>query len=163
MLLIRPLSPAIDRPTLRAFYGEASDYWLLADRRPPGEAKVTEFFADAPPGCDPAASHRLGLFPAGARMGGVAILSFGFPAYGDAYIDLLLLAPYLRGQGHGAEVLRALEDRARAGGARALYLAVLSANPRGWAFWEREGFRATGHSGIEAETGYQLHRLGKSL
>ena len=163
MLLIRTLNPAYDLPSLRVFYGEAQDYWLLADRCPPDAAKAAAFFTDTPPGCDPAASHRLGLFPENARMGGVAVLSFGFPAIGDAYIDLMLLAPHLRGQGHGAYSLRALESRARANGARALYLAVLAANPRGWAFWAREGFRATGRSGIDPDTGHLLHRLGKAL
>ncbi|MFM2390479.1 MAG: hypothetical protein RLZZ437_2034 [Pseudomonadota bacterium] len=163
MLLIRQLNAQLDQAALRAFYGEASDYWILADRRPPDAAKAAAFFTDTPPGCDPAASQRLGLFPEGARMGGVAVLSFGFPSASDAYIDLMLLAPYLRGQGHGAEVVRDLESRARARGARGLYLAVLGANPRGWAFWEREGFRATGLSRIDPETGHVLHRLGKAL
>jgi ribosomal protein S18 acetylase RimI-like enzyme len=163
MLLIRHLRAPFDLAAVRAFYGEAADFWLMADRRPPDAAKANAFFTDTPPGCDPAASHRLGLFPDGARMGGVAVLSFGFPAASDAYIDLLLLAPYLRGQGHGAEVVRALEDRARGRGARALYLAVLDANARAWAFWEREGFRATGNTGIDTATGQRLHRLGKPL
>lgn len=163
MLSIRHLNQDFDLTALRILYQEAADYWILADRRPPGDAKVTAFFTDTPPGCDPAASQRLGLFPHGARMGGVAVLSFGFPTQHDAYIDLMLLAPHLRGQGHGAEVVRDLEGRAQAMGARGLYLAVLAANPRGRAFWEREGFRATGLSGIDPDTGHQLHRLGKAL
>ncbi len=163
MLMIRPLHPNIDLASLRAFYGEASDYWFFADRRPPDAAKAAAFFTDAPPGCDPAASQRLGLFPENARMGGVAVLSFGFPNSDDAYIDLLLLAPYLRGQGHGAAVVQNLEDRARLRGCRGLYLAVLQANHRGWQFWERQGFQATGKSGIDRATGHQLHRLGKQL
>lgn len=163
MLTMRALNPRFDMPSVRAFYGEASDFWFLADRRPPDEGKAAAFFTDTPPGCDPAASHRLGLFPENARMGGVAVLSFGFPAAMDAYIDLLLIAPYLRGQGHGAEVVRALEDRARGRGMRGIFLAVLAANPRAWAFWEREGFRATGLSALDPETGHQLHRLGKAL
>jgi ribosomal protein S18 acetylase RimI-like enzyme len=163
MLTMRALNPRFDLPTVRAFYGEASDYWFLADRRPPGEAKAAEFFTDAPPGCDPAASQRLGLFPENARMGGVAVLSFGFPSAFDAYIDLLLIAPYLRGQGHGAAVVQALEDRARARGMRGMYLAVLAANPRGWAFWEKQGYQNTGLSRRDPDTGHLLHRLGKAL
>lgn len=163
MLLIRPLNVQHDLASVRAFYGEASDYWFLADRRAPDAIKAAEFFTETPPGCDPATSQRLGLFPEGARMGGVAVLSFGFPTASDAYIDLMLLAPYLRGQGHGADVVRDLEGRARARGARGLYLAVLGANPRGWAFWEREGFRTTGLSRVDPDTGHMLHRLGKSL
>jgi GNAT superfamily N-acetyltransferase len=163
MLLIRPLKAHFDLAAVRAFYGEAADYWQLADRRPLDPAKAATFFTDTPPGCDPSASWRLGLYPEGARMGGVAVLSFGFPTGADAYIDLLLLAPHLRGQGHGAAVLRDLEARARSKGARGLYLAVLGANPRGRAFWEREGFSATGKMGTDPDSGQVLFRLGKSL
>ncbi|MCU0801784.1 MAG: GNAT family N-acetyltransferase [Rhodobacteraceae bacterium] len=163
-MLIRSLTPQLDRPAVAALYGEAADYWLLADRRPPDAAKAAAFFTDAPPGVDPATSQHLGLYPmGGGRLGGVAVLSFGFPAAGDAYFDLLLLAPAFRGQGHGAAARQAVEDRARQGGARSLYLAVLAANPRGRSFWEREGFRATGASGIDRDTGHLLYRLGKAL
>lgn len=162
-MLIRPLSAQLDLAAVGSFYGEAADYWILADRRPPNPAKVASFFTDAPPGVDPATSQHLGIYHAGGRLCGVAVLSFGFPAAGDAYFDLLLLAPYLRGQGHGATVVRAVEARARSAGARQLYLAVLAANPRGRAFWEREGFQATGHSGVDPDTGHLLYRLGKAL
>jgi ribosomal protein S18 acetylase RimI-like enzyme len=59
--------------------------------------------------------------------------------------------------------MEALEDRARGRGMRGIYLAVLAANPRGWAFWEKQGFRHTGKSGLDRDTGHQLHRLGKAL
>ena len=36
-------------------------------------------------------------------------------------------------------------------------------NPRGWAFWRREGFRETGVNRFDAETGHVLHRLVKDL
>jgi GNAT superfamily N-acetyltransferase len=162
-LSIRSLNPAFEMPAVRALYGEASDYWFMADRRPPDERKAAAFFTDAPPGCDPAASHRLGLFPENARMGGVAVLSFGFPAAFDAYIDLLLLAPYLRGRGLGTLVVAELENRARGRGMRNIALAVLAANARGRVFWERMGYRDTGMSGIDAQTGHRLHRLIKAL
>ena len=74
--LIRPLDPRADLPLVEEFYTRAADYWLLADRRAPDRQKAQEFFTDCPPNCDPAASHRLGLFVDGALMG-LAELSFG--------------------------------------------------------------------------------------
>jgi GNAT superfamily N-acetyltransferase len=159
---IRPLDPLADLPLVAAFYAEAPDYWLFAEGRAPDATKARDFFTDGPPGCDPARSHRLGLF-LGGRLQGLAELSFGFPAPEDAYLGLMILAPAAQGQGHGARFLAHAETLARTAGSPRLYLAVIEANTRGWAFWEREGFRATGKSGRDAETGHTLHRLVKML
>lgn len=161
-MLIRPLDPAADLAAVTAAFAEAADYWTLADRRPPDAAKAAAFFTDGPPGCDPARSHRLGLFVAD-RLVGVAELSFGFPASGDAYLGAMILSPALRGQGHGRALLAHVEHLARAAGAGHLYLAVLQDNPRGRAFWRREGFQPTGLSRHDAETDHVLHRLVKPL
>lgn len=118
---------------------------------------------DAPPGIDPATSLHLGLFA--DTLIGIAELSFGYPTAADAYIGLMILAPAARGQGAGAALLRYLEAIARARGATHLYLGVLAANPRGQAFWNREGFTVIladrpvtiGHKTQLA------HRLGKPL
>jgi GNAT superfamily N-acetyltransferase len=159
---IRALDPATDLAAVDAFYREAQDYWCLADRRPPDLQKAREFFTDGPPGCDPARSHRLGLFVDGT-LSGVAELSFGFPQPEDGYLGLMMLAPRLRSAGHGARFLARAEALARAAGCPRLYLAVLQENPRGRAFWESHGFAATGISRADAETGHVIHRLVKAL
>ena len=161
-MLIRSLDPIRDLAAVTALQTEAQDYWHLAEGHCNPAQKAVEFFTDGPPGCDPARSHRLGLF-ANDRLGGLAELSFGFPAPNDAYLGLMLLAPRLRGQGAGPILLAEVESRARAAAAPTLYLAVLEANPRGRAFWERMGFAPTGHSGHDADSGHRLHRLFKSL
>ncbi len=162
MMGIRALTPAEDLARVAAFYDEAGDYWLLADRQAHDPGKAQAFFTDCPPGCDPAASHRLGLFQAGA-LAGVAELSFGFPEPGDGYLGLMLLAPRLRGSGYGTIFLQEIEARARAAGCRSLYLAVLEENPRGRAFWERKGFAPTGVMRVDGDTGHRIHRLVKPL
>ncbi|WP_248298189.1 N-acetyltransferase [Tabrizicola sp. YIM 78059] len=101
--------------------------------------------------------------PDGMRLSGVAELSYGFPEATDAYLGLMLLGPWARGAGHGRAMLDQAETLARARGARRIVLAVLEANPRGRAFWEREGFRATGLSRRDQVTGHTLHRLVKAL
>lgn len=159
--MIRTLHPVTDLPAVAAFLDEAADYWLLAEGAAPGPTAAADFFTDAPPGCDPARSQHLGLFHE-SRLSGLAELSFGFPAAGDAYLGLLILTPRLRGQGLGRSLLTEVETRARNAGAGALYLAVLDANPRGAAFWAREGFTRTGVS-REDEHGHTIRRLMKPL
>lgn len=159
---IRPLDPRTDLAAVIAAYLDAADYWTLADRRPPDAAKAAAFFTDSPPGCDPALSHRLGLFVDG-DLSGVAELSFGFPDPGDAYLGSMILAPRARGRGYGRALLAHVEALARHATAPRLCLAVLEENPRGRAFWERHGFRATGLSGRDPDTGHILHRMAKPL
>lgn len=145
-----------------AFYRDAPDYWLLAEGKCDPARQAAEFFTDAPPGCNPAHSARLGLFLEG-RLSGVAEVSFGFPGPKDAYLGLLLLGPWAQGAGHGRTMLSRIEQIARTAKAPALYLAVLDANPRGRAFWLRHGFTPTGLRRHDSETGHWLERLGKSM
>ena len=158
--LIRALDPISDLDRVTAFYAEAPDYWLLADGIAPGLQKAIAFFTDGPPGCDPDRSYRLGLFLEG-RLSGLAELSFGFPKTGDAYLGFMMLGPWARGAGFGRVFLSHVENLARRAQALQIFLAVLEANPRGRAFWEREGFGATGLSGVS--DGQVLHRLVKPL
>ncbi len=158
---IRELAPA-EAPLVAQFYRDAPDYWYLAEGALDPDRQAAEFFTDCPPGCDPAQSHRLGLF-LDNRLSGVAEVSFGFPEPGDAYLGLMLLGPWAQGLGHGRGLLAKAEALSRARRATALFLAVLEANPRGRAFWEREGFAATGRSGTDPATGHTLHRLVKPL
>ena len=160
-ITIRPLHPTQDLPAVTAFLVEAADYALLADGHAPGPTAAADFFTDTPPGCDPAMSHRLGLFH-DSHLSGLAELSFGFPEPTSAYLGLLILAPRVRGLGFGPIVLTHVETLARAAGALHLYLAVLEVNLRGAAFWERHGFRYTGLSGTNG-AGRRLHRLVKPL
>jgi GNAT superfamily N-acetyltransferase len=158
---IRELFPS-ETALVAQFYREAPDYWLLAEGRLDPEAQAQDFFTDAPPNCDPAQSDRLGLFVA-QRLSGVAELSYGFPEPNDAYLGLMLIGPWAQGQGHGRTFLAHLEALARNRHAAKVYLAVLDANPRGRAFWEREGFGPAGKRVQDKITGHWLERLVKPL
>ena len=160
-MLIRSLDPS-EAPLIATLYRAAPDYWLLAEGAVDPDRQADEFFTDAPPGCDPAQSHHLGLF-LNTRLSGVAELSYGFPEPAAAYLGLMLLAPWAQGAGHGRAFLAHVETLARSRKATSLYLAVLEANPRGRAFWMREGFTATGLSRTDPDTGHTLHRLVKPL
>lgn len=158
---IRELFPA-ETALVAQFYREAPDYWLLAEGRcdPPHQAQA--FFTDAPPHCDPTSSDRLGMF-VNQRLSGVAELSYGFPEPGDAYLGLMLLGPWAQGAGHGKTFLTHVEALARKRHAPQLFLAVLDVNPRGRAFWEREGFSGTGKRGQDKITGHWVERMVKGL
>jgi ribosomal protein S18 acetylase RimI-like enzyme len=125
---------------------------------------VHDFFNDAPPGCDPTQSLRLGLFSHG-HLTAITEMAMGYPDARTAYLGFLLVAPQARGCGVGAHMLRYLQCRAQEMGAMAICLGVLAANPRGRAFWEREGFCDTGMAG-EVTLGQKTqpaHRLRKPL
>ena len=158
---IRELFPS-ETALVAQFYREAPDYWLLAEGRCDPAAQAQDFFTDAPPNCDPAQSDRLGLF-VNQRLSGVAEVSYGFPEPNDAYLGLMLIGPWAQGAGHGKAFLAHAEALARKRHAARLYLAVLDANPRGRAFWLREGFRPTGLRRHDATTGHWLERLVKPL
>lgn len=158
--MIRDLSPQSDLPAVAAFLQEAADYWLLAEGAAPGPDAAAEFFTDGPPNHDPARQRHLGLFLAG-NLAGLAELSFGFPDATDAYLGLMILSPRHRGQRHGESLLAHVETLARGAGASALYLAVIEANPRGRAFWQRHGFAPTGVTRTDDRN--TTHRLCKPL
>lgn len=163
-MMIRALHPTDDRTLVDAFFQEASDYITIERGAGPGPEVTEEFFTDAPPGCDPATSLRLGLFD-GPRLIALAEAGFGFPEPGDAYLGLMVVSPAARGTGAGPRLLRHIEGAARSRACRALYLAVLEANPRGRAFWEREGFTTVlTDSPVTLGSRTQMaRRMGKAL
>lgn len=163
-MLIRLLDIHSDLDKVAGFYRAAPDYWQRAEGHPPGREKAMQFFLDVPPNCNADETQRLGLF-FDERLSGLADVSFGYPDVGDAYLGLMILGPWARNAGTGALFLRHIEGLARAADARKLYLAVKTINARGRAFWEREGFSATGLSGfsVVGEARQELHRLVKPL
>ncbi|MFN0113636.1 MAG: GNAT family N-acetyltransferase [Paracoccaceae bacterium] len=140
---VRLLDPARDREAVSDLYRRSADYVGLERDEPPGPALTDEFFTDALPGADLTAMRKLGMEDVETPGALLAIvdMGFGYPEPGDAYLGLLQVAEAARGQGLGALFLREAERIAQEAGAARLYIAVLHANPRGRAFWEREGFR----------------------
>jgi ribosomal protein S18 acetylase RimI-like enzyme len=163
-MLIRPLSPVSDRATVAAFFDTISDYIHLERDAPPDDEVISEFFTDAPPGCDPAQSLRLGLFEHSTLIA-VAEMGFGYPEPDNAYLGFLAVSAPARGKGAGETLLAHLETQARNRGCTSLFLAVLDANPRARAFWERQGFTlAVANREVTLGQKTQIaHRLQKRL
>jgi GNAT superfamily N-acetyltransferase len=137
--VIRPLDPVTGRAAVDDLFRRSADYVRLERGQQPTPALTDEFFTDTVPGGNLAEALKLGLLT-GPLLQGIADTGFGFPEPGDAFLGLMQFATDARGQGLGAAFLRDIEDRARGRGAPRLYIAVLHANPRGRAFWERQGF-----------------------
>lgn len=138
-LRIRPLGQGQDDSAVFDLFQRCADYVMLEEGQPPRLAKVNAFFTDIVPGGDLARAVKLGVERDG-KLYGIADMGFGYPNPKDAYIGLLMLDPAVRDQGVGPRVLAHLSKVARERGAERLLVAVLQANPRGQAFWQREGF-----------------------
>jgi GNAT superfamily N-acetyltransferase len=139
MTLIRALDPDADAAAVRHLFDRAADYIDLETGEDPSDAHVADFFAPAPFATGPAETLKLGMF-SGGRLDAIADLAFGFPEPQDAFIGLLLIAADRRGYGLGHLFVEHMVDVARARHAPRLFIAVLEANPKARAFWEREGF-----------------------
>lgn len=139
-LTIRTLHPATDRDAVGDLALRVADYIRLETGTEPGPDWADGFFAEAPPGGTTDDTRHLGLFR-GDRLLAAAAMAFGYPEPSDAYLGLILVDAAERGAGLGLRLLDAVTEAARARGAVQLYLAVLEANPRGRAFWDRAGFR----------------------
>lgn len=77
------------------------------------------------------------------------------PGYSHTMEHSLALAPWARGQGLGAALLRGLEDHARAAGVHAMMAGVSGENPAGVAFHERQGYARIA---VLPEVGYKFGR-----
>lgn len=135
----RALDDIADRSKVAIFFAGAADYVMLETGQPPNAATVDEFFAERPPTVKPEDALHFGAFEDDHLLGIVGFL-FGYPEPKDCYIGLMLMSPSVRGMGIGARVLHLVTSRARARGADRQLVAVINANAKGRAFWEREGF-----------------------
>lgn len=118
----------------------ARDYIQLETGKGPDAAYVQETMTDAPPGVPPEQVWCWGYKRADGMLDGIATCLKGYYDPNDWYLGLLLLDPGARGQGLGAQMARHIIAQARADNAPCLRIAVLDANPRARAFWERLGF-----------------------
>jgi GNAT superfamily N-acetyltransferase len=96
------------------------------------------------------------------RLIGILGVVFGYPDATDSYIGLLLLAPYARDRGVGGRALAHATTLGRARGSTRQLVAVLDNNPKGRAFWDREGF-ALEKSFPPTEDRHTRHRMTRAI
>jgi ribosomal protein S18 acetylase RimI-like enzyme len=80
------------------------------------------------------------VFTGQQELAGVLDAVRDYPAPGDWWLGLLLLAPAQRNQGLGQRVYQAFEHWAGENGARCIYLGVLAENTDAYRFWQKAGF-----------------------
>ncbi|MEM1075155.1 MAG: GNAT family N-acetyltransferase [Pseudomonadota bacterium] len=117
----------------------AQDYVILEVGHAPEAEYVKDFFTAVPPGLSPDRLLHFGVMD-GPALVGLLCIAQGYEFADDWWIGLMLLDPAFRGQGIGGGIIHEIKLRARAQGMATLKLAVLTANPRGLAFWRRHGF-----------------------
>lgn len=139
LALIRLADADADRRRAQALFEACDAFQRLIYRRPTLPTEGDALFDDLPPGVAREAKEVWGVERGGALIG-VLELVRGFPAAGESYLGLLLLAPGERGAGLGAALLDSIEEHCRAAGDRALYLAVVERNVDAVRFWQRHGF-----------------------
>jgi GNAT superfamily N-acetyltransferase len=122
MLTALPLisESASDCANILRVFIEAPSYTELVEGRSPSTEDVTDFFFGKPAGTDAAQKSVFGFFA--------------------IWIGLMLLTEADQGRGFGKAALKLLIEMAGDWGYRAAQLAVVSTNPRAYAFWQREGF-----------------------
>ena len=133
-----------DAARLQRLLERCSDYYELHEGWPtPGDAGEYELTVD------PKAPSTAGLLVlaleeerGGALAAAVQVLTDA-PEPGTWWIGLLIVAPELRSQGIGSELVRKTFAAAREASVGTIQLAVSLSNPRGLRFWERAGFRDT--------------------
>ena len=129
-----------DAAALQALLEACADFNLLIEGEPPGPDAAQVLFSETPPGRSADDKYVIGLYDGARSLFGVVDVVRDYPAGGEWFIGLLLIHPAQRGQGTGAEIVRALEAWAIRSGARCLELGVVEANTPGGRFWEQVGF-----------------------
>src|SRR5215213_1984008 len=121
---IARLNRAYDESILQELLERCSDYYLLHEGWPtPKDAAGYELSA-VPDGRSADDLRVIGVASGTGELVAVAQLLRDYPADGDWWIGLLVVAPALRGCGVGSRLFEHVVQMVRAEGGRALYLAV---------------------------------------
>jgi len=138
-VVIRALDPPRDVGDVQDLCLRAADYIKLETGAPPLPDYAAKLLAEAPPTLPPDDVFAFGAAQ-GEQLVGVVTCLRNFYAAREWYMGLLLIDPAARSAGLGARMAQHVFNIARSQNATCIRVAVLDANPRGRAFWERQGF-----------------------
>ena len=158
-----------DRPALAAFCQKNPEYDLfLTGQMPAADAWAEDFLTDLPPASfNWTTTHKLI-----ARtqqdpdiIAAVMDVTQDMIAPGVGHIGLFQVATALQGSGFAHALYQGLEDWLASRGMDVLRLGVLEGNPRGMAFWTRNGYLKTRQRVGTAPSGktHQSHVMYKPL
>ena len=132
------LGPA-DLGRLAELCVRCSDFFELIGGEPATEATAAEILGPLAEKVARGTKHVWGL-EEGGRLMAVTELLQDYPAAGEWYVGLFLIAPERRRQGLGARICAAIRDWIAGQGGTTLRLVVQPQNGDARRFWEREGF-----------------------
>ncbi len=132
------LVTAQDAALVLALFQSDPDFFALNPPQPTLES-IQEDLTNLPPRCAMEQKHYLALWRDGAPQA-VLDLVEGYPRERTLFVGLFFLAPALRRQGTGREIMDAALQAAGDAGMDSARLACLTNNPAGHAFWRALGF-----------------------
>lgn len=142
-LQARELAEA-ELPALQAFYDANPAYFMAVNGRPAGPDDARLEWEEQPPAhLSFTGRWFMGLYAhrqPGAPLAGVAVVLSDLCVPQAWHLGLFIIATALHGRGVAGPAYQALEDWARAQGARWMRLGVVQGNSRAEAFWTRQGF-----------------------
>ncbi|MBQ0004785.1 MAG: GNAT family N-acetyltransferase [Clostridiales bacterium] len=118
----------------------------------PSKQHLTEILRTLPDGSEPSDKHLIGFYDADEKLIGVMDIVTGYPEKDDAYIGWFMLDAELQGRGIGSQLFADVRASLKSQGYDYISLGVEERNPDAKAFWEKQGFRATGQE-LERENG----------
>ena len=150
-----------DGDRVAALFQAASDYVELESGQPPTRQTVVDFFEERPPKLSDDDTRHIGVVEHG-RLVGITGLCFGYPERSDCYLGMLIFEPAARGKQLGQKTVDHVAAYAQSRGATRLLVAVIDANPRGRAFWERNGF-VLEQTFAPSDDAHTRHRMIRTL
>ncbi len=121
-----------------AIYLENGLFFRYCAAKPTRE-QVLEDMTVTPPHTARSAKHFVGFFRQ-EELIAVMDLIDGYPQPDIAYLGLFMLKAAEQGKGHGGAILREAEAFLKAGGFRAIRLAINKGNPQATHFWQKNGY-----------------------
>ncbi|MBD5132973.1 MAG: tRNA (guanosine(46)-N7)-methyltransferase TrmB, partial [Clostridiales bacterium] len=134
---VRPVTGEDVAPVLALFQTDP-DFFALNPPQPTADS-IREDMVNLPPRCTMGQKHYLALWKDGAPWA-VLDLVEGYPRERTLFVGLFFLAPELRRQGRGREIMDAALQAAGDAGMDNARLACLLNNPGGHDFWRAMGF-----------------------
>lgn len=134
---IRPVTEQDIVPILSLFQGDLS-YFSLEHLRLDADY-IRHNTKKLPPHCNPGQKHYVALWRNGSPQA-VLDLVENYPRERTLFVGLFFLAPSLRRQGIGIEIMEEALQAAGDAGMDRVRLACLQNNPAGHAFWRAMGF-----------------------
>jgi len=127
-----------DADAVLAIYRENGLFFRHCGARPTRE-QVLEDMTVTPPETARSAKHFVGFFRGGELIAVMDLID-GYPKTDIAYLGLFMLRAEEQGKQRGSAILSEAEAFLKAGGFRAIRLAINKGNPQSTHFWQKNGY-----------------------